>query len=88
MYRVKIKYDKAINYNREAEGVIKACTSRHHNVLFGIWWANITTIEGKREWARYYCRTSPTNLQHAPTKLMCTDVEMADAAAALRYVAR
>ena len=42
-YTAKIKYD-----NREAEGIIKACTSRHHIVLFGVWWANITTIEGKK----------------------------------------
>lgn len=48
-YTAKIKYDKAIVYNREAGGVIKACTSRHHNVLFGIWWANITTIEGGKK---------------------------------------
>lgn len=36
-----------IHFNREAQGVIKACTRRHHNVQFGIWWANIKTVEGK-----------------------------------------
>lgn len=32
----KNKISKSLTEIREAEGVTKACTSKHHNVLFGI----------------------------------------------------
>lgn len=53
-YTARIEYDKLINYNRKANGVIKACTGRCHvgHLVFG---GPILKLKGK--WVPYYyCR--------------------------------